>query len=187
MRKRNGFTLIEVLFSIMVFSIGILAYMQFQAQASAVLYDTESSIIANQIAMELAEQVNSMSEESFSRLNTMIDTQLGTASPSAWRLDNYFKAYAGDMLQFSPGPFDTFGKPLEAINGTGHYYRLVRRRTYNEMSGMSYLPDTPLEVLRIIEIVVAWPKKDFPTQACNAMPLSANCDLISLVVIKPLI
>jgi len=35
--------------------------------------------------------------------------------------------------------------------------------------------------------VVAWPKKDFPTQACNAMPLSANCDLISLVVIKPLI
>ncbi|HOW50445.1 MAG TPA: prepilin-type N-terminal cleavage/methylation domain-containing protein [bacterium] len=184
MKRPNGFTIIEVLFSILIFSIGIVTYMQYQGQAAAVIFETESSIIANQLAVDLAEEINSLSEESFSLLIATIDQ---STNPTAWKADNILKAYAGTTMAFSTGPYNAWGKPLENINEPATFYRMIRKRTYNELTAANNEPDTPLEVLRVIEIIVAWPKKESQSTLCNIMPLNNNCNSLTVVVVKPLV
>lgn len=176
-----GFTLLEVLISIAVFSIGLLAYMTYQGRTSSMLFDTESSIIASSLAVEIAEEINSMAEVDF----LAVITAAGDPLPNDWLDDDAnFKAFS-PLLNFTSGPFDSFGNPV-ADGETPMFYRKLRIRTYDNLSGVDHPENSPLDVLRIIEVVVGWNQKDSPPSLqCNTMPMPNGCNEIRLMVIKP--
>ncbi len=175
-----GFTFLEILFSIVVFSVGMLAYMDYQARTTSILFETESSVIATGLAVEIAEELNSVTEED---MRVIVEDNF-TTFPSNWVTDAEFKALSG-LFNWTPGPFDEFGRPISG-GGVGMFNRMVRVTSFNNLTGSNYEENTPLEVLRVVEIVVAWRQKDAPTAQCNVLPLPAGCNEVRNLVIKPI-
>jgi len=68
MKNYYGFTLIEVVVAIFVFSSGMMAFMAYHARANTMIFETESSQIAHALGLNLIEEINSMTPARFSEL-----------------------------------------------------------------------------------------------------------------------
>jgi len=173
----HGFTFLEILFSILVFSIGMLAYFNYQAKATVMLFEAESANIATALAAEIVEEINSLSEEDFRAL-------VGSFGeiPTPWMYDDEIKTVSS-FLQFRAGPlFNSFGNP--ATSGTGFFERQVRITTFNAFTGSSFPENSPHEVLRIVEVWVRWPTRSHTLDDCTGGPGSEGCHHIVLRSIK---
>lgn len=178
---KRGFTFLELLFSVLVFSIGMLAYISYQGRLSAMLFETESSIMATSIASEITEEINAMRDEDFLAL---IVTGASDPDKGEWISDADLKGYS-PLLHFTAGPFDEFGRPL--IDGaTPMFYRLVRIRKYDQFVNIDHDENTPSDVLRVIEVSVGWPRKDSSSLVCDQMPMPNGCNEIRVLVIRPI-
>lgn len=180
MNGRGGFTLLEVMFSLLIFSAGMLAYVSYQSRASAMLFETESTAIATAIAVEAAEELNSMVEDDFRILVENINPQPTTG----WLTDTEFKAYSS-LLNFSVGPFDAFGRALNG-NGNGMFSRLFRVTTFGNLTGVTYAENSPMEVIRVVEVYVGWPNRGVVTKVCDSGPYDAECNHLIVPVMKPI-
>lgn len=180
MNGRGGFTLLEVMFSLLIFSAGMLAYVSYQSRASAMLFETESTAIATAIAVEAAEELNSMTEDDFRILIENINPQPTTG----WLTDTEFKAYSS-LFNFSVGPFDAFGRALNGA-GNGMFTRLFRVTTFSNLTNTTYEENSPMEVLRVIEIYVGWPNRGIVTKVCDSGPGDVECNHLIVPVMKPI-
>ncbi len=155
---KTGFTFLEVLFSILVFSIGMLAYFNYQGKASAMLFEAESADIAARLAVEIPEEINSLTEDEFRSI-----VEAAGTLPTDWMPDSDFKALS-DFLQFRPGPlFDSFGNP----SSSGYFERQVRITSFNALTGSDYPDLDPHGSLRVVEVWVRWPTRANTTGQCN--------------------
>ncbi len=159
--KAQGFTFLEILFSILVFSVGMLAYFNYQSRASAILFETESSHIATRLLVEIPEEINGMSEDLF---RTVIEP---LTLPTDWMSDVDFKNLS-TFFRFPTGPFDSFGNPVTGENG--FFHRKVRITTFNALTGSNHDENSPLEVIRVVEVLVSWPDRDHPAAQCTGGP-----------------
>ncbi len=170
-----GFTFLEVLFSLLVFSIGMLAYFNYQAKASAMLFEAESADIAARLAVEIPEEVNSLTEDEF---RTIVEA--AGALPTAWMPDSDFKALS-PLLQFRAGPlFDTFGNP----SANGYFERQVRVTSFNALTGGNYSDLDPHGALRVVEVWVRWPNRANTAGQCNGGPDDTGCHHVVTRAIK---
>lgn len=180
MNGRGGFTLLEVMFSLLIFSAGMLAYVSYQSRASAMLFETESTAIATAIAVEAAEELTSMTEDDFRILIEDINPQPTTG----WLTDTEFKAKSS-LFNFSVGPFDPFGRALNGA-GNGMFTRLFRVTTFSNLTNTTYEENSPMEVLRVIEIYVGWPNRGIVTKVCDSGPYDSECTHLIVPVMKPI-
>jgi len=171
-----GFTLLEILFSILVFSVGMLAYLNYQAKASTMLFEAESANIATALAVEIPEEVNSLSEDNFALI-----VEAAGDLPTAWMADSAFKNLS-TLLRFRAGPwFDPFGN---STNNNGYFERQVRVTSFNALTGSNYTENTPHEALRVVEVWVRWPTRANTTGQCTGEPGSTGCHHIVTRAIK---
>ncbi len=175
--RKTGFTLLEVLFSILVFSIGMLAYFTYQSRAAAMLFESESAEIAARLALEIPEEVNSLTEESF---RTIVEA--AGDLPTSWMSDSDLKSISNGLLQFRPGPyFDSFGNPS---NNSGYFERQVRITSFNALTGSDYSDLDPHGALRVVEVWVRWPTRANTSGQCNGGPDDAACHHVITRAIK---
>lgn len=193
MMRKNGFTLLEVMISIFIFGIGMLVYMNFQARSSALMFDTETTIVASMLANEFAEAVSSLSDVSDgvipSEFQKFTDSDSGsTLTCKTWYLDSEAKTAYGNNLAIISGPFDGRGKQV-ATGSNGFFYRFIRISTYNaDVNGgnCDFTDSTSYGVLRVVKIMVRWPLKDHSEAVCSAVD-TANCDQIEVTLVKSII
>ncbi len=178
----RGFTFLEILFSLVVFSAGMLAYMNYQGRASAMLFDTESSSLATAIAVEASEELSSLTEDDYRALMTNLGLLAADSAATDWMSDIDFKTKSS-LLQYTPGPFDEYGRPL--AGGNLVFYRMMRAYTYRDLTQTNFEENSPREVLRVVEILVQWPNKDSLTTLECDTPNPA-CNEIRTHVIKPI-
>lgn len=180
----RGFTFLEILFSLLVFSAGMLAYMNYQGRASAMLFDSESSAIANALAIEVSEELNSFTEDDFRTIITNLGVLASDSSATDMMSDADFKA-TSSLFQFTPGPFDEFGRPVSG-GGNAMFHRMMRVYTYNDLTQGNFTANSAREVLRVVEITVVWSNRDDITAQCNVNYNADGCNRIRTYVIKPI-
>jgi len=179
MNKFRAFTMIEVMIAIFIFSTGMFAFMAYHARANAMMFDNESSQIAHSLAINLAEEINSLTMEDSRALSEAGCLQSG-AICSDGSLSNFFSG------SFIGGPFDSFGKPVGGGSDQPFmFYRLVTMRTYNDITQSSNPAISQLGLLRHFEVIVAWPSRDHPGFSCDNVGYG-NCYYVTIPVVKPI-
>ena len=179
MKKESGFTLLEVMISIFIFSSGMMAFMSYHARANTLVFETESSQIAHSIAVGLAQEVSSMTPERFRQLCDESNVTYGAIYQDA-NLSNYFDGGG----EFAVGPFDSWGKPLNG-SATENYmfYRMLKIDTYEGMTDISHPDTSQFSRLRHLEVIVAWPLKGHGATKCNSLGKPA-CNYLEIPVVK---
>lgn len=175
----KAFTLIEVMISLFVFSTGMLAFMAYHARANSMMFENESSLIAHSLALNLAEEINSLSPEDTRDLCDVACFSSGGTCQDALIANNLDKGGS-----FASGPFDSWGKPLGGSpNETFMFYRLILMSTYSQMTQTSNSENTQLGLLRHFEVVAAWPRKAFPSLKCSSLG-NPDCNYVRVPVVK---
>lgn len=184
MMKNKGFTLFEVMIAIFVFSSGMMAFMAYHAKANSMMFDNESSQIAHALALNLAEEINSMTPERFFLL-----TENGSIVMGAYTFDSLISQYI-DSLRDAGGnpvnvsPFDSFGKPGASTTAQYNYYRLIKINTYDAETD-TFNPDPSLYgKLRQVDVIVSWPFKGKGNIQCNAIDKFDSCNYLTIPVVK---
>lgn len=171
MKKIRAFTLIEVMVSIFVFSSAMLGFMAFHAHTMAVLFENESAQFAHSLAFNLVDEINAMSYDSFKEFVAI----------ESWTDDESLNnKFAED---FKTSPFDSFGKQVKS--GSYLFYRALKVSTYASETGKYVQEGTYLSTLYNVDIRVAWPKKEFPTQDCSTSGYTLeNCNSITIPLVR---
>ena len=174
-KKEAGFTLLEVMVAIFVFTSGMMAFMSYHARANTMVFETESAQIAHSIAIDLAQEVSSLTPERFRQLFEETTINYGAI---------YQDSNIAYFNSFPTGPFDSWGKPLNGTaSGDYLYYRMVKFDTYEGMTDID-VPDTSqLGRLRHFEVIVAWPLKGYGTIRCNSVG-KAECNYLTIPIVK---
>lgn len=144
----KGFTLFEVMVSIFVFSSGMLAYMAYHSKVNSMVFDNESSKIAQALALNLSEEIMAMEPEDY------YDLTKEKESGSSVFMDNILF----ETDEFRAGPFDPWGKP-GASSGDFRFFRFVRFSTYDNETDTFNPSPSLYGKLRHFEVIVAWPFK----------------------------
>jgi len=178
-RKRNGFTLLEVMIAIFVFSSGMMAFMSYHARANTMIFETESSQIAHSIAINLAQEVSSMTPERLRQLCDVSGITYGAIYQDA-NLAHYFDQGG----EFATGPFDSWGQPLNGSNtGTYLFYRMIKINTYDDITDTSNPTASQLARLRHLEVIVSWPLKGHGSVKCNSVA-KPECNYLIIPIVK---
>lgn len=176
---RKGFTLIEVVIAIFVFSTGMLAFMSYHARANSILFENESAQIAHSIALNMAEDISSMSPVDLRELSTVACFASGGTCQDA-----NIAFYMDRGGSYAYGPYDSLGKPLSG-SATGSYlfYRMIRMRSYNDMTQESNFENSQLGLLRHFDVVASWPRRGSPDVKCSGLG-NQFCNYVTIPVIK---
>ena len=172
MRKIKAFTLIEVMISIFVFSSAMLGFMAFHAHTMAVLFENESAQFAHSLAFNMVDEINAMSYDSFHSFTSKTD----------WTDDKDLKSlFSSD---FKESPFNSFGnKAAQAENY--RFFRALKVDTYSNQTQIYVQAGTYLSTLYHVEVRVAWPKREYPTQDCSVSSFtSSKCNSIRIPLIR---
>lgn len=178
MKNTRGFTLLEVMIAIFVFSTGMMAFMAYHARANSMMFENESSQIAHSLALNLAEEISSLSSEDIRDLSEAACFASGGTCQDA-NIGIYFDRGGS----FITGPFDSWGKPT-TTDGTFMFYRLILMRTYDEMTQTSNPEQSQFGLLRHFDVYAAWPSRAGATTKCSSLGV-ANCNYIRIPIIKP--
>ena len=179
MKKYSGFTLIEVLVSIFIFSSGMMAFMAYHARATSMIFDTESSQIAHSLGLNLIEEINSMTPTRFIELcdNSGI-------TYDALYQDANLSIYFDQGGSFVVGPFDAWGKPLGGDPSDPYmFYRMLKINTYANMTDTSNVQTSQYNRLRHIEVIISWPMKGHGTVKCNSEG-KVGCNYLTIPLVK---
>lgn len=178
-RKRKGFTLLEVMIAIFVFSSGMMAFMSYHARANTMVFETESAQIAHSIAINLAQEVSSMTPERFRQLCDASNITYGAIYQDA-NVSHYFDQGGS----FTVGPFDSWGQPLNGSDGENYmFYRMIKIDTYGNMTDTSNPGASQLARLRHLEVIVSWPLKGHGAVRCNSVG-KPECNYVVIPVVK---
>jgi len=178
-RNENGFTLLEVMVAIFVFSSGMMAFMSYHARANTMVFETESSQTAHAIAINLAQEVSSMTPARFKELCDTSGITIGAIYQDA-NVSYYFDQGG----EFATGPFDSWGKPLNgAATGDYLFYRMIRIDTYDNITDSSNQEGSQLARLRHFEVIVSWPLKGHGTVKCNSVG-KQGCNYLTIPIVK---
>lgn len=184
MKKNKGFTLLEVVISLFIFSSGMMAFMAYHAKANSLAFDNESSQTAHALALNLSEEINSMTPERFFLL-----TENESVVKGAYTFDYMLVQYI-DSLRDDSGtpvnvsPFDSFGKPGASSTGIFNYWRFIRINTYDSETD-TFNPDPSLYgKLRQVDVIVSWPFKDKGAVQCNQIDKFDSCNYLTIPVVK---
>ena len=183
MKNYYGFTLIEVVVAIFVFSSGMMAFMAYHARANTMIFETESSQIAHALGLNLIEEINSMTPARFSELAD--NEKNGGLAYGAIYTDAFLKTYFDQGGSFVSGPFDSWGKPLGASASEQYmFYRFVIINTYGAMSDKSFPATSQFNRLRHVEIIISWPKKGHGSRKCDSVSYINECNYLSIPLVK---
>lgn len=175
----KGFTLLEVMIAIFVFSTGMMAFMTYHSRANTMIFETESAQIAHSIAVNLAQEVSSMTPERFRE----VCEESGITHGAIYQ-DSNLSYYFDQGGEFAVGPFDAWGKPLNgAVSGKYLFYRMLKINTYNNMTDSSNPETSQLARLRHFEVIVSWPLKGHGSVRCNSVG-KAQCNYIIIPIVK---
>ena len=179
MKKFKAFTLIEVMISIFVFSSAMLGFMAFHAHTMAVLFENESAQFAHSLAFNMIDEINAMSYDSFHEVQEYISTKNGWMDDN----DDTLKTMFGS--DFKESPFNSFGKQV-AVGGDNYLFcRSLQVDTYAKKTQVYVQNGTYLSTLYHIEVRVAWPKKENPTQDCCASNYKNDkCNAIIIPLVR---
>lgn len=179
MKRRSGFTLIEVLISIFIFSSGMLAFMAYHARANTMIFNSESSQIAHSLGLNLAEEINSMTPARFLEL---CDNS-GITYDAIYQ-DANLSIYFDQGGSFVVGPFDAWGKPLGGDPSEQYmFYRMLRINTYENMTDTAHVETSQFARLRHIEVIISWPMKGYGSTKCNSEG-KPGCNYLYIPVVK---
>ena len=180
MKELRGFTMIEVMISIFIFSSGMLAFMAYHARANTIIFDAESSQIAHTLGLNLAEEINSMTP---ARLALLCDNN-GITYDSVYQ-DANLSVYFDQGGTFVVGPFDAWGRPLGGDPSEQYmFYRMLRINTYNNITDTANAADTHFFRLRHVEVIVSWPMRGFGSTKCNSEG-KVGCNYLYIPIVKP--
>lgn len=183
MKRFIGFTLIEVVISIFIFSSGMMAFMAYHARANTMIFETESSQTAHSLGLNLVEEINSMPPERFSKLADKAENT--DLTYGAIYKDSFFKSYFNEGGSFASSPFNSWGKPLDVGESTPYmFYRFVIINTYGSMSDTSFPETSQFNRLRHVEIITSWPKKGYGNTKCESLNNTNECNYISVPLVK---
>lgn len=181
MKKVYGFTLIEIMISIFIFSSGMMAFMAYHARANSMIFETESSQIAHSIALNLIEEINSMTPARFSLLadkernSSLVYDSINSDSALAHLFDQSFVV----------GPFDAWGKPLGGTpNESFMFYRMIKITTYGAMTDAAFPATSQFSRLRHVEVITAWPKKASGSVKCSDISHPNDCNYLYIPLVK---
>jgi len=175
----EGFTLLEVMISIFVFSTGMLAFMAYHARANAIMFENESAQTAHSIALNMAEDINSMSAEDIRELS-----QAPCFASGGTCQDANIAYYLDKSGSYQYGPYDAWGKPLNgATTGSYLFYRLILMGSYNDVTQTSNFATSHLGLLRHFDIFTAWPRKGSPDVRCSSLG-NQFCNYVRIPIIK---
>lgn len=177
MKRYCGFTLIEVVVSIFIFSSGMMAFMAYHARANTMIFDTESAQIAHALGLNLTEEINSMTPERFLELCD----KSGITYDAIYQ-DANLSIYFDQGGTFVVGPFDSWGKP-EASGQQYMFYRMLKINTYANMTDASYVATSQFNRLRHIEVIISWPMKGHGSTQCNSEG-KVGCNYLYIPLIK---
>jgi prepilin-type N-terminal cleavage/methylation domain-containing protein len=177
----KAFTLMEVMVAIFVFSSGMLGYMAYHARVNSIMFENESAQIAHGLALNLAEEINSMTPERFHDLSEGI-------SLDSHNFDSFIHQYIDSLRDdggnpVNVGPFDSRGKPgSDGLNYS--FYRYIKISTYDTETG-SFNPDPSLfGKMRNVDVVVAWPYRGHGSEKCNTINKFDKCNYLTVSVVK---
>ncbi|HPS31107.1 MAG TPA: prepilin-type N-terminal cleavage/methylation domain-containing protein [bacterium] len=177
MKKYSGFTLIEVMVSIFIFSSGMMAFMAYHARANSMIYDTESSQIAHALGLNLAEEINSMTPE---RLIELCDNS-GITYDAIYQ-DANLSHFFNQEGTFVVGPFDSWGQP-GAAGQQYMFYRMLKINKYTNMTDTAYVETSQYNRLRHIEVIISWPMKGYGSLQCNSEG-KVGCNYLHIPLVK---
>ena len=172
MKKIKAFTLIEVMISIFVFSSAMLGFMAFHAHTMAVLFENESAQFAHALVFNMVDEINAMSYDSFQAFT----------SKTTWTDDKDLKSLFG--ADFKESPFNSFGKQTTQVENY-RFYRALKVDTYANQTQAYVQSGTYFSTLYHVEVRVAWPKREYPTQDCSTSGYTtAKCNTISIPLVR---
>ena len=175
----RGFTLLEVMIAIFVFSTGMMAFMSYHARANTMVFETESAQIAHAIGTNLAQEVSSMTPERFRLLCDTSGIAYGT-----YVQEGYISNYFDQGGEFEKGPFNAWGEPVSSASTDEYmFYRFFLIDTYQGMTDIAAPATSQLARLRHFEIFVSWPLKGHGSVKCNAVGKS-ECNYLRIPIIK---
>ncbi|MBP5591744.1 prepilin-type N-terminal cleavage/methylation domain-containing protein [bacterium] len=184
MKKIKAFTLIEVMISIFIFTTAMLGYMAFHAHSMEVIFDNESAQFAHALAFNLVDEINSMSYDSF---GYMVGDQTSTPKKNALvgtasQADTIMADSKLFGSSFLSSPFNILG--AQDSTGSYRFYRVVRADSYANKTQSYVQPGTFLSTLYQVDVSVYWPKKGNPTVNCFANYSEAQCNYISIPLVR---
>jgi len=176
----NGFTLIEVMIAIFIFTTGMLAFMSYHARANSMLFENESAQIAHSIALNMAEDINSMDPAELRELSGVACFASGGTCQDA-----NIAYYMDKSGSYAYGPYDSLGKPLVgSVTGSYLFYRLIRMRTYDEITQESNFENSTLGLMRHFDVIAAWPRRGSPDVRCSGLG-NQFCNYVVVPIVKP--
>jgi len=179
MKRYAGFTLLEVMVAIFIFSSGMMAFMAYHARANTMIFDTESSQIAHALGLNLVEEISSMTPARFIELCDNSGITYGAIYQDA-NLSHYFDQ--GDT--FVVGPFDAWGKPLGGDPSEPYmFYRMLKINTYTSMTDTSYVETSQFNRLRHVDVIISWPLRGHSSTKCNSEG-KQECNYLYIPVVK---
>jgi prepilin-type N-terminal cleavage/methylation domain-containing protein len=175
----KGFTLLEVMIAIFVFSTGMLAFMAYHARANAIMFENESAQIAHSVALNMAEDINSMSSQDLRALS-----QAACFASGGTCQDANIYTYMDRGHSYAYGPYDAWGKPLSgAVTGNYLFYRLILMTSYNDLTQTSNFENTQLGLLRHFDVYAAWPRRETPDVKCSSLG-NQFCNYVRIPIVK---
>ncbi len=180
MKNLRGFTLLEVMIAIFVFSTGMMAFMAYHARANSMMFDNESSQIGQSLALNLAEEINSLVPQDLRDLSEASCLQSGSICQ-----DSSLKTYFDRGGSFVSGPYDSWGKSISfGSDQPFMFFRMLKMATYDESTQTSNPENSQLGLLRHFDVYVAWPTREGPSVKCSNLGVS-GCNYIRIPIVKP--
>jgi prepilin-type N-terminal cleavage/methylation domain-containing protein len=177
--KNKAFTLIEIMASLVIFAGGLTAYMAYQTTTKQVIFSSESTAIATQLALNLGEQINSLAPDKFKAFTD------GVTKGSIY-YDTQLVKELNMLKNSNAGPFDARGKSLHDLNSNApfKFFRFIKVTDYASETGEFCTINDPCFYLRNVTIYVSWPKRGHADARCITPQETDVCRIISIPLVK---
>ncbi len=180
----EAFTLLEIMTALVVFSGSMLAYLGYESSVSRVMYQAQSSAIAQHLIEDMVHAIDTMDVADF---QTLVDSMPMDTMTSDTAISSYIKSLNGaDGSPLYVGPFSSQGTPLNNASTGGFFYRFLVINTYrNEVGDPSITVDQLFFYYYQVTVVVAYPRPDTADgSATCATPSDSVCYRTAVTFLK---
>jgi type II secretory pathway pseudopilin PulG len=175
MKLIKAFTLVECMVSIFIFSAGMLGFMAYHTRSTIMMFENESAQLAHALALNLADEINSLSGDDLRDMKESLGTGLNFDNKIADFIDK-------GTGTFNTSPFNSFG--ISSTSDSYLLYRMIQADSYSNKTQTANPEISHLGLLWHFDILVGWPKKGYPSKQCNSMGES-ECNYVRVPIVKP--
>jgi prepilin-type N-terminal cleavage/methylation domain-containing protein len=185
-RKDKGYSLLEVMIALVVFSSGMISFLMYQAKANTTLFEVESSQMAYSLAVSLAEDISAMTPDEFGLFEAALakDTHYSDATGDVYNsLRSLLKAGVPSVSPFNSRGESLFG----AAEQKYMFYRSIRMSQYDVKTGQTGAFDSTLPqfYLRHVDVMVGWPRRGYGSLKCSDFnSMNNSCNYVNIPVVK---